>query len=450
MGHVHALENKPPWKWRTECPPCRVRIATAIASNSTRPASVHAAQAANHSGDVLIAGFAKELFEAQSDEADSTQPAPSGAQSNPSRSGKNTKQQAKPSKPGAEPIAAPATSTPAAQSAPLRLGAFGIWDANGQIHREASAADGAATASATAIPTVPLPFPEIPLAASTPEPAPQPKPAPATLPAPADNETKISTSSPHHGAPSGELAFAARVQPAAAAADASQSAKRPASAQPQESTSKKDAKDTEELPAGQVATAATPLPSAPSNQAAYTVASVPAPAPAAATHAAPPQQQPPIAHVVEPKIVETPKPVAAPLRDLSIQVDQSGASNVQVRVTQQAGELRVAVRTGDADLAHGLQQGLNDLVGRLQENGFRAEAWRPGATPQYSATAETNHNPSNSHQGDSQSFSGGSQQQRQDERRQNQSSRPAWVEEMEGSLNGRDSQTQGATYGIRS
>ena len=76
-----------------------------------------------------------------------------------------------------------------------------------------------------------------------------------------------------------------------------------------------------------------------------------------------------------------PKPATVPLKDISLQVAQPGAQKVEVRVVQQSGELRVAVRTGDSDLAHGLQQGLSDLVGRLQENGFRAEAWRPGGPP---------------------------------------------------------------------
>jgi hypothetical protein len=117
-------------------------------------------------------------------------------------------------------------------------------------------------------------------------------------------------------------------------------------------------------------------------------------------------------------------------------------------VVQQSGELRVAVRTGDSDLAHGLQQGLSDLVGRLQENGFRAEAWRPASAMSASSVVESRTSSGASQNGDAPSYSGGSQQ-REGERRQgqSQSQRPAWVEELENS-SGNGEQSQGASYGI--
>ena len=141
---------------------------------------------------------------------------------------------------------------------------------------------------------------------------------------------------------------------------------------------------------------------------------------------------------------------SAPLKDISIQVAQPGAQKVEVRVVQQSGELRVAVRTGDSDLAHGLQQNLSDLVGRLQESGFRAEGWRPaGSTvesPAPSDTRTTSNTPSRN--GNQQSNSGGSQGQ-EGERQQSRSQRPAWLEELETSINGNE-WSQGASYGIGS
>jgi hypothetical protein len=141
-----------------------------------------------------------------------------------------------------------------------------------------------------------------------------------------------------------------------------------------------------------------------------------------------------------------PKSATVPLRDISLQVAQSGAQKVEIRVVQQSGELRVAVRTGDSDLAHGLQQGLSDLVGRLQETGFRAEAWRPGgSTVQSTPVLESRTSHGASPNGDSQSYSGGSRQQ-EGERRQNQPQRPGWVEELDSSITSGD-QPQGASYG---
>lgn len=166
----------------------------------------------------------------------------------------------------------------------------------------------------------------------------------------------------------------------------------------------------------------------------------------AAQAAAPAAPAPPAA----PQAIPEPQPKAAstPLKDISIQVAQPGTQKVEVRVVQQSGELRVAVRTGDSDLAHGLQQNLSDLVGRLQETGFRAEGWRPGASSaQPAAVLDSRTSPGSSRNGDSQSDSGGSQGQ-EGQRRQNQSQRPAWVEELDRVAGNQPS--QGVSYGIGS
>ncbi len=154
-----------------------------------------------------------------------------------------------------------------------------------------------------------------------------------------------------------------------------------------------------------------------------------APQPAAAPAA--PHAPSPAAEVKTPEVA--PKAPAAALKDISLQVPQPGAQNVQVRLVQQAGELRVAVHTGDSDLAHGLQQNLSDLVGRLQESGFRTEAWRPGVSAATSGpTFEARATAGGSQNNQSQYNPGGSQQQ-PGQRRQNQA-RPAWVEELENNL----------------
>lgn len=138
----------------------------------------------------------------------------------------------------------------------------------------------------------------------------------------------------------------------------------------------------------------------------------------------------------------------APLKDLSIQVGQTQQDKVELRVVERSGELRVAVRAADPDLSQGLRQGLSDLVNRLEQNGFRAEGWRPGANAaNVQAAADTRQKSTQfqNHDG-SQSQSGGSQQGRQ-QNRQNQSYRPAWVQELEGNL-GDPSTPSGESYGI--
>jgi hypothetical protein len=153
------------------------------------------------------------------------------------------------------------------------------------------------------------------------------------------------------------------------------------------------------------------------------------------------------AHIQTPLNDQVAKP-PAPLKDLSIQVGQTQQDKVELRVVERSGELRVAVRAADPDLSQGLRQGLSDLVNRLEQNGFRAEGWRPGtnaATVQ--AAADTRQKSTQFHHNDgSQSQSGGSQQGRQ-QNRQNQSYRPAWVQELEGNL-ADPSTPSGESYGI--
>ena len=131
------------------------------------------------------------------------------------------------------------------------------------------------------------------------------------------------------------------------------------------------------------------------------------------------------------------QPKTAALKDISIQVSATGAETVQLRLVQQSGELHVAVRTGDVEMAHGLQQGLPDLVSKLQDNGYRAESWRPveASTPGVATAAQTQTSSNHSHQGDAGTSSGWSQQQG-GQRNRNQSDQPRWVEDLESSLNG--------------
>jgi hypothetical protein len=138
----------------------------------------------------------------------------------------------------------------------------------------------------------------------------------------------------------------------------------------------------------------------------------------------------------------------APLKDLSVQVRQSSQESVELRVVEREGELHVAVRTGDADLAHGLRQGLPELVDRLDQGGFRTEAWRPAgvvSAPEPSSHAHTRS--SEPRNADSQSQPGWSQQDR-GQRDHNQSNRPQWVEELEGNLAGGGERSIGEFHGF--
>jgi hypothetical protein len=65
---------------------------------------------------------------------------------------------------------------------------------------------------------------------------------------------------------------------------------------------------------------------------------------------------------------------SAPAREIQLQVNQ-GAQRVDVRVMDRGGEVHVAVRTPDAQLAGALRGDLPVLSAKLEQAGFRAETW---------------------------------------------------------------------------
>jgi hypothetical protein len=140
---------------------------------------------------------------------------------------------------------------------------------------------------------------------------------------------------------------------------------------------------------------------------------------------------------------------SAPLKDISLQVSQPGKERVDIRVVQQGSEVHVSVHSGDASLNSGLRQGLSDLQSKLEENGYRSETWRPGASAAPLAPAPAAQaSPNQSRGGDGQPQQGGSQQE-SGRRNQNQSNQPRWVEELESSLTGGE-KSSGGFYGFSS
>lgn len=96
------------------------------------------------------------------------------------------------------------------------------------------------------------------------------------------------------------------------------------------------------------------------------------------TESAAPAQE---ASTARPAEVEPPEPPAQPVsRDVSLHMAE-GENSVDIRMAERAGEIRVTVHTPDRDLANSLRMDLPDLVGKLRQNGFQAEAWRPATPP---------------------------------------------------------------------
>jgi hypothetical protein len=223
-----------------------------------------------------------------------------------------------------------------------------------------------------------------------------------------------------------ELAFAARIQPASSVAAPASDAHAPVLAHSTVPAVPKKT-DMEEEPVAQ-GSVSQPLPHP-------VVATYVRSADRAPASVSQPVTDVPRAEMPTPKMEEQPKAVE-PLKSLSIQLPRSNSDRVEVRLTQQANEVHVAVRTADTALANGLREGLSDLVGQLQQTGFRTDTWRPtGGAPAAAPVHETQNTSAHTHSGDYQSNSGGSQQD-SGQRNQNQANRPRWVEELESSKTG--------------
>ena len=252
-------------------------------------------------------------------------------------------------------------------------------------------------------------------------------------------ETSTASDDP---APSGELAFAARLTPANSnenAASPNGNDSKPHAAPPPAKPAESDQAASDAPPpadhphavpaSGQPAKAeanlSLPQPMAPPQQ----------PAP---THAAPssaPSNPSPAARM-EP-VVEAPAQPPTNPRDITVRVPDSTDRGTDVRFVERGGEIHVSVRTSDAEVAQTLRGGLSDFVGRMEHTGIRAEVWRPG---QDAAQSQNQSQPQQSfdrdQKGDSRGSGSGRNQQgsaEQENHRQG-AEKPGWVEELESSL----------------
>lgn len=90
----------------------------------------------------------------------------------------------------------------------------------------------------------------------------------------------------------------------------------------------------------------------------------------------------PGSNAVRTTAIEIQEPPTQPVsHDVSLHV-ADGPSSVDIRMAERGGEIRVTVHTPDQNLANSLRADLPDLVGKLRQSGFQAEAWRPAAAAQ--------------------------------------------------------------------
>ena len=160
--------------------------------------------------------------------------------------------------------------------------------------------------------------------------------------------------------------------------------------------------------------------------------------------AAPPEARQEISQPESPKPVLPAEPVelrplepaksSAPAHEIKLEIG-GAAQRVEVRLSERAGEVRVAVRTADSHLAGSLRENLPGLSSRLTENGFRTETWHPIASPgevRRAAELSTGNLSQDSHP-DSRQHSGGQSSQQDSPRRQ-----PPSQEQIERKDKGKD------------
>jgi hypothetical protein len=137
---------------------------------------------------------------------------------------------------------------------------------------------------------------------------------------------------------------------------------------------------------------------------------------------------------VEPTPLQSPPSSHTPdAHAISVRVTDAGEARVELKVTEHAGELRVAVRTADQDLAGSLRENLGDLVHKLEQSGLRADTWHPAQASSSEGNRQTARAEGDSlgedHSGRQQQHSGDGR-----ERKHQDPQRAAWMDEFETSI----------------
>ncbi len=116
-------------------------------------------------------------------------------------------------------------------------------------------------------------------------------------------------------------------------------------------------------------------------------------------------------------------------------------------MVERGGHVQVAVRTPDQELTKALQTNLGELVGHLEQKGYKTETWVPEAQPHTTATL-TEPASSSGHSQDQSGNSGswdGGQQQRQAQQESGRRQQAHWISQVEQTLDGEDADAEGIT-----
>jgi hypothetical protein len=137
-------------------------------------------------------------------------------------------------------------------------------------------------------------------------------------------------------------------------------------------------------------------------------------------------------------LIENPKAPTGSGHSITVKIpDAAGESAIDLRFVDRGGDIHVSVRTPDAEVAHELRGGLNDLAARLEHAGLRTEVSSPSANGSQTQRDSQDGSPERRGSGRNQSDP---QNQGQDSRN---SSRGRWMEAFEDSAG---DQVQSGTF----
>ena len=174
---------------------------------------------------------------------------------------------------------------------------------------------------------------------------------------------------------------------------------------------------------------ATQAPSAPVVNAANTSAiapSVPQAYTASPTNNVKPAEAQPVSQAAA---VTEPAPApAVRMQNIDLKVANQDNTQVDVRVSQRAGDVQVTVRTPDGELAQSLRQHLPELSDRLAQTGVHGDIWHPTAAQTSTNTSSDNSESWNRDGGQYQQQGGSNNRSNHGQEQANEQS--AWADEL--------------------
>jgi len=125
-----------------------------------------------------------------------------------------------------------------------------------------------------------------------------------------------------------------------------------------------------------------------------------------------------------------------PVQELSVVVSARAGEDrdppqVQVRIVERGGEVKVAVHTPDVELSQALRERLGELVQRLEQTGYRTETWSPAETRLEGISRRESQAEQESADGrHSQNYSQGSAQHNARRQKHRPEDQPLWFESL--------------------